>query len=146
MTVTIQFESLQDLRAFLSGEQVPTKIKSKMGRPRKTELLSEGIKKNQSMPADLPKARKKRKSMAPRTGTLTEKIRNQIETFMKSNTKFTANDVYDAMVKSGHKDLNKQSVITSVLKLMKSAYKYIKVKEIPGNGPRLVKLYVGRVR
>lgn len=72
--------------------------------------------------------------------TLTAKIQNSIQKFLDANQSFTANDVYADLAKRDS-DINKQSVITSVLKQMNSTFSHVEVTERPGNGPRPVKLY-----
>jgi hypothetical protein len=72
--------------------------------------------------------------------TLTSKIQDAIRKYLNGNRSFTANDIYDDLAKRDD-DINKQSVITSVLKQMNSTFKTIAVTERPGNGPRPVKLY-----
>jgi hypothetical protein len=72
--------------------------------------------------------------------TLTAKIQNCIQNYIDKNASFTANDVYQVLAKKDD-SINKQSVITSVLKQMNSVYSNISVSERPGNGPRPVKLY-----
>jgi hypothetical protein len=81
-----------------------------------------------------------RKSAEPKGETLTSKIRATIQKFLDADNSFTANDIYDDLVKRDD-TVNKQSVITSVLKQMNSTFKTIAVTERPGNGPRPVKLY-----
>jgi Fe2+ or Zn2+ uptake regulation protein len=73
-------------------------------------------------------------------GTLTSKIQDTIQKFVNAKKEFTANDIYDDLSKR-EKDVNKQSVITSVLKQMNSQFANISVSERPGAGPRPVKVY-----
>ena len=72
--------------------------------------------------------------------TLTGKIQATIQKFLDSKKAFTANDIY-ADISQRDKAVNKQSVITSVLKQMNSTFKQIKFVERPGAGPRAVKQY-----
>lgn len=72
--------------------------------------------------------------------SMTSKIQVAIDKFIDQKSAFTANDVY-AEVARRNRDVNKQSVITSVLKQMKSTYQHIPVSERPGAGPRPVKVY-----
>ncbi len=89
----------------------------------------------------LKKAPPKKPAAAKNSGaTLTGKIRATIQTFLDHKKSFTANDIY-ADLSQRDKTVNKQSVITSVLKQMNSTFKTIPVTERPGNGPRPVKLY-----
>lgn len=88
----------------------------------------------------LPKAPAKRGPRAAEGETLTSKIQAAIRGFLGNNQSFTANDVYDVLAKQDSA-VNKQSVITSVLKQMNSTFNQVAVTERPGNGPRAVKLY-----
>lgn len=81
-----------------------------------------------------------KKAATPKGDTLTSKIRGTIQKFLDANRSFTANEIYDDLVQRDN-TVNKQSVITSVLKQMNSTFKTIAVTERPGNGPRPVKLY-----
>ena len=72
--------------------------------------------------------------------TLTSKIQDAIRKYLNTDRSFTANDIYDDLAKRDN-SINKQSVITSVLKQMNSTFSSISVTERPGNGPRPVKLY-----
>ena len=72
--------------------------------------------------------------------TLTAKIRATIQQFLDANRSFTANDIYDDIAQR-EKGINKQSVITSVLKQMNNHFSKVAVTERPGAGPRPVKLY-----
>jgi hypothetical protein len=73
-------------------------------------------------------------------GTLTAKINETIQKFVTGKKKFTANDIFDDLAKR-EKGVNKQSVITSVLKQMNNHFQAVSVSEQPGAGPRPVKLY-----
>ncbi len=75
-----------------------------------------------------------------KSNTLTAKIQGAIRMFLDQKNAFTANDVY-AVLSKKEPDINKQSVITSVLKQMNSTFQQVSVSERPGNGPRPVKLY-----
>jgi hypothetical protein len=72
--------------------------------------------------------------------TLTARIQNAIQNFLDKKSSFTANDIYEVLAKKDS-SINKQSVITSVLKQMNGNFKNVSVKERPGMGPRPVKLY-----
>lgn len=92
-----------------------------------------------------PKATSLKKAVEPKqkrdkSNTLTAKIQNAIRVFLDNGKSFTANDIYDVLAKK-EPAINKQSVITSVLKQMNSTFKHIAVTERAGNGPRPVKLY-----
>jgi hypothetical protein len=105
--------------------QIAVKVAGKRGR--KPKALQE-------------KAASKRGPRADKGETLTSKIQKSIQGFLDANQSFTANDVYDDLSKKDS-SVNKQSIITSVLKQMNSTFKHIPVTERPGNGPRPVKLY-----
>lgn len=75
-----------------------------------------------------------------KSNTLTAKIQNAIRGFLSANNSFTANDIYAILAKKDS-TINKQSVITSVLKQMNSTFSEVSVTERAGNGPRPVKLY-----
>lgn len=83
-----------------------------------------------------PTAVKKDKS----TPTLTDLIRGCIDNYLQTGEDFAANDVYDKL-SSKHDSINKQSVITSVLKQMNTTYAHVTHGERPGAGPRAVKVY-----
>ncbi|MDX2084668.1 MAG: hypothetical protein SFZ03_04695 [Candidatus Melainabacteria bacterium] len=74
-------------------------------------------------------------------GTLTGKIQTVIQELISNRQSFTANDIY-AILSEKDTTVNKQSVITSVLKQMNTTFEKIKVSERPGNGPRPVKVYL----
>lgn len=80
------------------------------------------------------------KSRKDQGETLTSKIQNAIQSFLDKGESFTANDVYAVLAKR-NANVNKQSVITSVLKQMNGKFGDVSVTERPGNGPRPVKLY-----
>lgn len=95
-----------------------------------------------------PEVRKSSKSEAPpppvsrreRGDTLTARIQDAIRKCLKDDVSFTANDIYQDLAEKDD-SINKQSVITSVLKQMNSTFNHVPVTERPGNGPRPVKLY-----
>jgi hypothetical protein len=87
-----------------------------------------------------PIALKEGKSRKDQGETLTSKIQNAIQSFLDDGESFTANDVYSVLAKR-NANVNKQSVITSVLKQMNGKFNDVSVTERPGNGPRPVKLY-----
>lgn len=143
----ITFDTLEELEAFFrtfqlenarhakSATATPDAPKAKRGRPPKAavSLAKRGPKaKAQTAKSSRPKL--------DRGNTLTAKIRSTIQSFLDNSATFTANDIYQDLVQR-EPDVNKQSVITSVLKQMNSTFKTVSVKEVPGNGPRAVKLY-----
>lgn len=115
-----------------SAAKTAVKPGAKRGpKPKKVTTVKASAKKAAARPA----ARK-----IPQGDTLTSKIRETIRKFLNEKRSFTANDVYDDLSKRDN-TVNKQSVITSVLKQMNSTFKTVAVTERPGNGPRAVKLY-----
>ncbi|MBK8190624.1 MAG: hypothetical protein IPK79_09280 [Vampirovibrionales bacterium] len=135
------------------------KAPGRRGRPPKAAAASKmaapakrGRKAKAAATVEAPKKRgpKPKASAAPKTNagkgrprgsdSLTSKIQGAIQKFIDQKQAFTANDVY-AEVARRNRDVNKQSVITSVLKQMKSTYQNISVSERPGAGPRPVKVY-----
>jgi hypothetical protein len=84
---------------------------------------------------------KRPKGRPKAAGTLTSKIQDTIQKFLNNRREFTANDIFEDLSKR-EKDVNKQSVITSVLKQMNSSFSNVKVTERPGAGPRPVKVYI----
>jgi hypothetical protein len=159
----ITFDTLDELKAFYRAFSLEDK---KATSKSNTDLLSEpetilpkkrGRKPGQTLikQATVEKAPKKRgpKPKAPnakklalvkpkrdKSNTLTAKIQDAIRGYLNKKDSFTANDIYDVLSKK-EPDINKQSVITSVLKQMNSTFSDISVTERPGNGPRPVKLY-----
>jgi hypothetical protein len=75
--------------------------------------------------------------------TLTDRIRMVIDRLIKEGKAFSANTVYEEVYKQDS-DVNKQSVITSVLKQMTTHYTKVSWVEAEGNGPRKIKLYNSR--
>jgi hypothetical protein len=160
----ITFDTLQELKEFYRVFKLEEKAakgitaatlpqireeKPRRGRPAgykvatvpKTEPAKRGRK------PGIQKAMQEKKSMEKpvklkrdKEGTLTSKIQATIRKFIDTKSTFTANDVYNDLAKR-ESDINKQSVITSVLKQMNSTFKDISVTERAGNGPRPVKLY-----
>lgn len=115
---------------------------AKVAKPAKAVKVPKAAKPKKAA-AKVGKVAKAPKTRGPRANgrlTLTSKIKDTIQGFLSSKKPFTANDVYDEMAKQD-KGINKQSVITSVLKQMNSTFANIKVTERPGAGPRPVKLY-----
>ncbi len=82
----------------------------------------------------------KKKVSGPKLPSLTGKIQTTIQSFITKKQAFTANDIFTALSKRD-KTVKKQSVITSVLKQMKTTFATVKVTEQPGAGPRPVKVY-----
>ncbi len=146
----ITFDTLEELKAFCRTFRLDEKAGSLSKSGGEESAPRRGRKPGSSKrPVGRPPAKYKKgaaktvKAKVPRVpkeDTLTFKIRETIRKFLDANRSFTANDVYDDLVRRD-KTVNKQSVITSVLKQMNSAFKTIKVTERPGNGPRAVKLY-----
>lgn len=135
----ITFDTMDELIEFCKTFQLnnPSKSESrktgKRGRPPKNSTRSVGRPKGSG--------KKPAKPVKKRQGpTLTSKIQDAISQFVSQKQSFTANDIYDVLAQEDKK-INKQSVITSVLKQMNTNYTNIKVTDAKGNGPRPVKLY-----
>lgn len=144
----ITFDTLDELKAFTRNFRLEEKANGngygllvapaeergsrRRGRPAKTELsVKRGPK---------PKLSEVSKPKREKGETLTSKIQDAIRQYLNTNRSFTANDIYADLAKT-NPQINKQSVITSVLKQMNTTFKTISVTERPGNGPRAVKLY-----
>lgn len=158
----ITFDTLDELKAFYrafsledqkAGSRSKLSLKSepesilpkkrgrKPGQPLKQEPVEKIAKKRGPKPKAL--SAKKLALVKPKrdkSNTLTSKIQDVIRGYLSKKSSFTANDVYDVLSKKDA-NINKQSVITSVLKQMNSTFSDISVTERPGNGPRPVKLY-----
>ncbi|MBY0450766.1 MAG: hypothetical protein K2X01_09110 [Cyanobacteria bacterium] len=114
--------------------------KSAVKKPAAKKAVAKKPAAKKANPLKAVKAPKGKSSQAKASGSLTIKIKGVIERFIKDKKAFTANDVYDDLSKI-EKDINKQSVITSVLKQMKTNFATVKVAEKAGSGPRPVKVY-----
>lgn len=142
----ITFDTLDELKAFYRTFRLDEDGKGSRGRRsaapglrvRGEKGLKRGPKRGSQGRASA--VVKVKKAPVDKTATLTFKIRAAIQSFLDAGRSFTANDVYDELVRRGY-TVNKQSVITSVLKQMNSTFKTIRVTERAGNGPRKVKLY-----
>jgi hypothetical protein len=160
----ITFDTLDELKEFcltfpLSGKAVtagrpksipsyepkasvaaPVEIKRR-GRTPKAEVAVEAPKRGRGPAIRTPKAAVKAEGSKRSKGeTLTAQIQAAIQAFLDKKESFTANDVY-AVLSKRNAGINKQSVITSVLKQMNGKFQHVAVTERPGNGPRPVKLY-----
>lgn len=155
----ITFDTLAELKAFYRDFRLTEKMRTsaawvgideeesdrpRRGRPPgkkngKLTVKAPG-KRGRKPSATTLKAVSKRGPRAAQGETLTSKIQASIQGFLDASRSFTANDVYDDLAQKDS-SVNKQSVITSVLKQMNSTYKQIAVTERAGNGPRPVKLY-----
>ena len=122
----------------------PKAAKAKPGpKPKATKAAAKTTTKAKAKPGPKPKATKAaaKKPAAKKTGiSLTDLIKGSIDGFVSKKQSFTANSIYDDLVKKNPK-VNKQSVITSVLKQMNSTYSSMDRGEQAGNGPRAVKVY-----
>jgi hypothetical protein len=155
----ITFDTLDELKAFYRTFKLDEKLaeqalsvalpglredKPRRGRPpAQTKKVAE----KQTMPTrrgrkpgSVKAAANIAKPKREKGDTLTSKIQDAIQGYLNKNASFTANDIYGVLAKKDA-GVNKQSVITSVLKQMNSTFKTISVSERPGNGPRPVKLY-----
>lgn len=86
------------------------------------------------------KAKPTRKRAGRKGETLTSQIKGTIQKFVDKKQQFTAKDIYEDLSKQ-NKKVNRQSVITSVLKQMNTTFANVPVTEAKGAGPRPVKLY-----
>lgn len=160
----ITFDTLDELKEFcitfpLSGKAVapgrpksvntqeakasvaaPAEVKRR-GRTPKAEVVAEAPKRGRGPAIRATKAADKAEGSKRSKGeTLTAQIQAAIQAFLDKKESFTANDVY-AVLSKRNAGINKQSVITSVLKQMNGKFQDVSVTERPGNGPRPVKLY-----
>jgi hypothetical protein len=156
----ITFDTLDELKAFmnrfhlqekqtgknLSNEEnvwdVQVGRKAKMSKPgRRGKMLALETEVSSGKRGRKPKLQAKApQSKRERGETLTAKIQESVRKALGRNQSFTANDIYDDLIKR-NPEINKQSVITSVLKQMNSTFSTISVSECAGKGPRPVKLY-----
>lgn len=149
----ITFDTLEELKAFTRSFRLEEKAgngnallvapatREKTARPSKPSKKADvKIEKVAAKRGPKPKATAVPKPKREKGETLTSKIQDAIRRYLNTNKSFTANDIYDDLAKV-EADINKQSVITSVLKQMNSTFKTVSVTERPGNGPRPVKLY-----
>jgi hypothetical protein len=164
------FDDLQELKDFIQeflGESTPAPAKKsgavatlerpvvaaraevtdiaeapRRGRPpkEKAAMVSKPVAKTNGKAAPAKKAANSEPSRRRDGLTLTDRIRGIIDKFVADGKSFSANAVYDEISKKD-KDVNKQSVITSVLKQMTTNYTHINWVEAEGNGPRKIKLY-----
>lgn len=149
----ITFDTLDELKAFTRSFRLEEKAGNGNGlhaAPAVEEKISHrgrpgrkpGVKIDQPAAKRGPKP-KAVASAAPKREkgeTLTFKIQESIQKCLNAGRSFTANNIYDDLAQRDD-GINKQSVITSVLKQMNSTFKTVAVTERPGNGPRPVKLY-----
>jgi hypothetical protein len=156
----ITFDTLDELKAFyrafrieeksgnghskLYAPAVEVEKVSKRGRPGRKpgrpKLADKLTAKRGPKPKAVTASKFAAKPKREKGDTLTSKIQESIGKYLNTHRSFTANDIYDDLAKQ-NPGINKQSVITSVLKQMNSTFKTISVTERPGNGPRPVKLY-----
>lgn len=131
----------QEAEALQEPEEVSSPPeKKKPGRRPAAELMSVVEKPATTKRGPKPKIENAPKTKREKGNTLTAKIQESIRKFLSSKKSFTANDVYADLAKKDDQ-INKQSVITSVLKQMNHTFAEVSVTERPGNGPRPVKLY-----
>lgn len=141
----ITFDTMEELIEFCETFQLSNSPAQRRGRPPKKGAKKRGrpAKNAAKNPVGRPKGsgKKSKKPTKKRVGpTLTSKIQDAISQFVSKGQSFTANDIYYVLAKN-EKEINKQSVITSVLKQMNTNFADIKVTDAKGNGPRPVKLY-----
>jgi hypothetical protein len=150
----ITFGSLEELKEFVvefqvkdtrregltqsktASRVVPDQVIATVSKPSQVKSSASSVKSSN--------VRKQAKAPASTTDqpvvTLTSKIQEVIRGFIDRKEEFTANDIYFKLYKI-EPSVNKQSVITSVLKQMNTTFSDIKAGEKPGNGPRPVKVY-----
>lgn len=124
------------------------KAKGKPGpKPKAEKAATAKAAKVKGKPGPKPKAEKAATAKAKKAPSkkkdgvsLTDMIRGSIDGFISKKQAFTANSIYDDLSKK-NPSVNKQSVITSVLKQMNTTYSDMERGEQPGNGPRAVKVY-----
>jgi adenosyl cobinamide kinase/adenosyl cobinamide phosphate guanylyltransferase len=89
-------------------------------------------------------SKKAAKAVAPKKDksapSLTDLIRTCIDNYLATGEDFAANDVYAKLCQE-RDNINKQSVITSVLKQMNTTYAHVTHGERAGAGPRAIKVY-----
>jgi hypothetical protein len=136
-------ESDKPRRAAPAAEVYTAVLDAHEDEPKRRGRRPNAEKENGQKPyAEQPVPKPRRRVSAPGEETLTSKIRRVISSFIEDGQEFTANRVYDVIAKQDA-EVNKQSVITSVLKQMNSAdFSHIRFEERPGNGPRPVKVYI----
>ena len=150
----ITFDTLDELKAFyrtfrleetagngkalLAAPAIEEEKIAKRGRPGRKPGIT--VEKPAAKRGPKPKAKAEIAPKREKGETLTSKIQDAIQKYLNSNRTFTANNIYDDLAKRDD-SINKQSVITSVLKQMNSTFNTVSVSERPGNGPRPVKLY-----
>jgi hypothetical protein len=142
----ITFDSLEDLKAFCREFGVKAEKPETVATvaPVLLEMEAPKVRKPRVLKAELAQApaTKPERTRRPKgEETLTAKIQRIIQQFIDKRKEFTANDVYGQLVQK-EPGVNKQSVITSVLKQMNSHFKNISFEERPGAGPRNVKVYM----
>ncbi|MEB3206483.1 MAG: hypothetical protein VKK59_03940 [Vampirovibrionales bacterium] len=131
----IIFDSLDELESFVLRFQSPAIQGVTL------PTLAPEKSKRSASPASLEISKLKVSTQAPKSGeTLTLKVRKVIENFIKKGEPFSANSVYQALLK---KDplTKKESVIASVLKQMTSEFASVPFQFEKGKGPRNVKMY-----
>lgn len=142
----ITFDTMEELIEFCETFQLSRQTPKKRGRPasKRTKRGRPSASTSQKRPVGRPKGSGSKAQKAPvkkRQGpTLTSQIQDAISQFVTEGQSFTANDIYDVLSQRNN-NINKQSVITSVLKQMNTNFNDIKVIDAKGNDPRPVKLY-----
>ena len=153
MKITVTFDSYAEFEKFMGNSTTPpTKRnteedmkKATVGRKKKDNATLYGAKptvktatKRKTKHATRPTSRKAGRQ--PR-GFLSAIVAEAIENNLSKKTAFTANDIYNAVVKKGP-NIEKQSVATTVLKQMTSTYKgRVRRTSRKGTSPRPVNVY-----
>jgi hypothetical protein len=129
--------------ALLSGTTTEERVKkaSELTEAVQNEEGTDKRKKNYPATKIALRVYKHKKTGAQRI-SLTSKIQQAIQERLNKDLSFTANDIADDLQEAEpNVPINKQSIITSVLKQMNSTFASVEVDLVAGNGPRPVKLY-----
>jgi hypothetical protein len=73
--------------------------------------------------------------------SITARIKHAVDKHMAKKNEFTANSIYDQLVKQDV-NLKKHTVVTSVLKLMSQVYREVPTELRASSGPRPIKVYL----
>jgi hypothetical protein len=131
----IIFDSLDELESFVLRFQTPASHGGAL-----PSMHHEKTKRSVT-PSTLDTSKSKGQAQSPKSGeTLTLKVRKVIENFIKKGESFSANSVYQALLKKDPQT-KKESVIASVLKQMTSDFASVPFQFEKGKGPRNVKMY-----
>jgi hypothetical protein len=116
------------------------KLKTTPVKKKGAAALSQASKPKKAKAVTKKESASTKKESGKRSNSMTAQIIDAIQKHLEKKRSFTANDIYAILAKKDA-EINKQSVITSVLKQMNSTFSNVSVTERAGNGPRPVKLY-----